>query len=133
MSMALTSILDQLQVLISSDLADWNVIKNEISYPQDKLVELIYLDMNSQMVDFGTQAITGNIGIVFYKKFNSSYYDQLDAVESVVKLLKTVDISELAVGNNTSTQAIISSPSIANDGKVDYRVILVSVPFELVL
>lgn len=118
---------------LGTALSGWEVVSDEISFPRDKLVEVVYLDLNSEMVDFGTLALTGNLGIVLYKRFGTSYSEQLDAVENVVETLKELNLENVSVGNQTPTQASISSPSVTTDGKQDFRVIIVSVALEIIV
>lgn len=133
MAQTLTQLHEELVESLKDELDGWNVSSQDIAFPSDKLVELVYLDLNSEMVDFGTQAITGNLGVVVYRRFGQSYTEQIDAVETIVRWFRTLNRQELSVGNNTPVLASISSPSIASDGNVEYRVIMVSVAVEIIL
>jgi hypothetical protein len=86
------------------------------------------------MVEMSQAAIKGNLGIVLYRKYGESYDEMIDAIEAIAKLLPTLtSFDEVAIGNQTSTLAQISAPSVTSDGRVDYRAVIIAVPVEVLV
>lgn len=132
--MTLTTLLTTLRDQLAVALPGWEVVSNDIPQAKDNLVELVYLEWAATYPDMTTLAYTGVIGLVFYKAFNTSYMDQIDAIETTTLWLQDLSIPGLNVGNNTDTQSIVDRPSVAVNSRDElFRTIMVNVAFEVIV
>lgn len=131
--MALKEVKTALQTALSSKLSGWEVATSAIPFARDLLVEVVWLDTTTEMIEMSSVAVRGNLGVVLYRKFGEDYDMMIDAIEDIAELLPTLNISGVAIGNQTPILANVSSPSVTSDGRNDFRVIVVAIPVEVML
>lgn len=124
-------VLSALETELQSALTDdWKVQGRMISFPDHRLVEILFLDFAQEAITMTNYGYKGNIGVVVYHAYNKDSTDQIQAILTIMERLTKVDIEGLTIGNNTEQVARASQPSITSDGETDFRTIMVTVPFE---
>lgn len=118
---------------LSIELTTWNIATSAVPFAQDKLIEVVWLDTNVEMIEMSSVAMKGNLGVVLYRKFGESYDEMIDAIEIIAELLPSLDLGDSAIGNQTPVLASISSPSVTSDGRTDYRAIVMAIPIEVII
>lgn len=129
--MNLTDALDTLSTSLQTELPGWNINFDEIDYPEDKLIDLLYDTFNFSYVDMGTRAYVGRLSFVLYREYKHSYQELLDAVDTLLKWLDDYSHSEIQIGNNTETIADVGLLDGTFDDITRFRVVTITVPFEI--
>ena len=111
----------------------WVLASEQTALANSKILEIILLSSQFSFDEMTEIWLRGTIGFVFYDRIMDSIDNQLDAVEDVIRWLETLTLEEFVIGDDTGTLAVMETPSIISDGSIDYRVITVSVPFNMIV
>lgn len=120
---------------VSTELADvltgdWEVASLSTSSASDYLVELVYLDSVYEYQELVEFYCTGRLAFVFYKKFDDNLSSQLDAVETTLLWLRTLNLDDVFVSDGDSIARVETSVA---EGSIPYKVMTITVPFEFIV
>lgn len=120
---------------VSTELADtlpvgWQVAGLSTSSASDKLVELVYLDSTYEYEELNELYCSGRLAFVFYKKFDEHLYSQLDAVETTLVWIRTLNLDDVFIADGDSIARV--ETRIAQDD-VPFKVMTITVPFEFIV
>lgn len=131
--MTLTHALQTLKTSLATQLPGWTINIDEIDYPKDKLVDIIYGTGQLQYVDLGTRAYVGTLSFYLYRSYKQSYTELLNAVDTVTAWLDDFNDPALSIGGNTEVIANIGTLEGAVDNSTQFRVVELAVPYELLV
>lgn len=131
--MTLTALYNYMNTEVVNHIpAGWQIAASDTVIASDELVEVVFLGVDFEYVEMTQLVASGNLAFVFYKQFDDALDTQYDAVEQVVEWLHTLDLADVLLGDPSPLLARVEEPGVASDGRIPFRTVTVSVPFELI-